>query len=82
VKMSLADYVSVKPTIQTEHLCIRSMNENDIPALKEWMSDPSIYVYWGKGPSKAEKNPELLFEKQTKPTKSFHLASDCFSLFN
>ena len=37
------------------------------------MSDKSIYTYWGKGPSKAELNPELLFEKEEKPTKSFHL---------
>ncbi len=33
----------------------------------------AVYTYWGKGPSKAEKNPELLFEKDEKPTKSFHL---------
>jgi ribosomal-protein-alanine N-acetyltransferase len=37
------------------------------------MPDHSIYTYWGKGPSKAEKNPELLFEKEEKLTKSFHL---------
>ena len=71
--MALADYVTVKPTIQTERLCIRTMNAKDVPALREWMSDRSIYTYWGKGPSKVEKNPELLFEKQEKPTKSFHL---------
>ena len=52
---------------------IRPMTEEDVPALKEWMSDKSIYTYWGKGPSKAELNPELLFEKEEKPTKSFHL---------
>jgi len=71
--MALTDYVTVKPTIQTERLCIRPMNAKDVPALREWMPDRSIYTYWGKGPSKAEKNPELLFEKQEKPTKSFHL---------
>jgi len=60
--MALVDYVSVKPTIQTKRLCIRPMNEKDIDSLREWMPDPSIYTYWGKGPSKAEKNPELLFE--------------------
>ena len=71
--MALADYVIVKPTIRTERLCIRPMNINDVSALKEWMPDASIYTYWGKGPGKTEKNPELLFEKQEKPTKSFHL---------
>ena len=52
---------------------IRPMTAADIPSLKEWLPDESIYTYWGKDPSKAEKNPELLFEKETKPTKSFHL---------
>ena len=71
--MSLADYVNNKPTIVTDRLVMRPMTVADVPALKEWMPDKSIYTYWGKGPSKAEKNPELLFEKEEKPTKSFHL---------
>lgn len=71
--MALADYIHKKPTIETERLRLRPMNAADVPALKEWLPDPSIYTYWGKGASKAEKNPELLFEKPEKPTKSFHL---------
>ena len=71
--MVLADYIYEKPTICTDRLIIRPMSKNDVPALKEWMPDKSIYMYWGKGPSKAELNPELLFEKDEKPTKSFHL---------
>ena len=71
--MALADYIYQKPVIETERLRIRPMSAADVPALTEWMPDPSIYTYWGKGPSKAEKNPELLFEKDEKPTKSFHL---------
>lgn len=71
--MSLADYIINKPTITTDRLVIRPMTAADIPSLKEWMPDKSIYTYWGKDPSEAEKNPELLFEKETKPTKSFHL---------
>ena len=71
--MALADYIYEKPVIETERLKIRPMCADDIPALKEWMPDRSIYQYWGKGPSKSEKNPELLFEKPEKPTKSFHL---------
>lgn len=71
--MALADYIYKKPTICTDRLIIRPMSKNDVPALKEWMPDKSIYTYWGKGPSKAELNPELLFEKDEKPTKSFHL---------
>ena len=71
--MSLADYITNKPTIHTMHLCIRPMSSKDIPALKEWMPEKSIYTYWGKGPGKTDKNPELLFEKPEKPTKSFHL---------
>lgn len=71
--MSLADYIKNKPTIETDRLLLRPMTSADVPALREWMSDKSIYTYWGKGPSKAELNPELLFEKEEKPTKSFHL---------
>lgn len=71
--MSLADYIDNKPVIHTERLCIRPMCANDIPALYEWMPDKSIYKYWGKGPGKTDKRPELLFEKAEKTTKSFHL---------
>ena len=71
--MSLADYIYEKPTIETECLIIRPMIKNDVPALCKWMTDQSIYTYWGKGPSKSDKNPELLFEKEDKHTKSFHL---------
>ena len=71
--MALADYIYQKPVIETERLRIRPMSAADVPALTEWMPDPSIYTYWGKGPSKGEKNPQLLFEKEEKPTKSLHL---------
>ncbi len=71
--MALADYVASKPVIDTPRLHIRPMNASDVPALKEWMPDPSIYTYWGKGPGKTDKDPALLFEKAERPTKSFHL---------
>lgn len=71
--MALADYFEMKPVIETERLYLREMNRNDVPALKKWMPDDSIYTYWGKGPGRAEKDPELMFEKKEKPTKSFHL---------
>ena len=71
--MPLADYVNRKPTIETDRLYLRPMTAADVPALKLWMPDPSLYRYWGKGPGKAEKNPELLFEKEDRPSKSFHL---------
>lgn len=71
--MALADYINNKPVIETERLLLRPMVVEDVPALKEWLPDKSIYTYWGKGPSKAEKNPELIFAKAEKPSKSFHL---------
>ena len=71
--MALADYIRSKPVIDTPRLRIRPMYTSDVPALKEWMPDPSVYTYWGKGPGKADKDPALLFEKPEKPTKSFHL---------
>ena len=71
--MALSDYTCKKPTIPTERLIIRPMTAEDVPALKEWMPDRSLYTYWGKGPGKMDKDPGLLFQKEEKPTKSFHL---------
>jgi len=71
--MSLADYIENKPKIETDRLILRQMTAKDVPDLYEWMPDASIYKYWGKGPSKSEKNPELLFQGEAKPTKSIHL---------
>lgn len=71
--MALADYIDIKPTIEAGKLVIRPMTREDLPSLREWMPDKSIYTYWGKGPGKMDKNPELLFQKAEKPVKSFHL---------
>ena len=71
--MALADYIEKKPVIDTARLRLRSMRAEDVPALKEWMPDKSIYTYWGKGPGKADRHPELLFEGAERPSKSFHL---------
>ena len=71
--MALADYIYSKPMIETTRLNLRTMTKEDVPSLQEWMPDESIYTYWGKGPSKAEKNPVLLFNGNAKRTKSFHL---------
>ena len=67
--MALADYIHAKPAIHTPRLCLRPMNAGDVPALREWMPEQSIYTYWGKGPGRTDKNPELLFQKPEKPTK-------------
>ena len=69
--MALADYIYQKPVTETERLRIRPMSAADVPALTEWMPDPSIYTYWGKGPSKGEKKPQLLFEKKKNRQKVF-----------
>lgn len=71
--MSLADYIHAKPVIPTPRLRLRPMTPADVPSLREWMPDPSLYAFWGKGPGKTDKNPELLFARPPKPAKSFHL---------
>ncbi|MDO5120149.1 MAG: GNAT family protein [Coriobacteriales bacterium] len=71
--MALADYVQSKPVIETERLRLRPLCASDVPALREWMADRSIYAYWGKGPSRTDKDPALMFEKPERPTKSLHL---------
>ena len=71
--MLLKDYVKKKPEIETERLKLREMKKDDVPSLLEWMPDKSIYEYWGKGPSVTDKDPNKLFIKKEKETKSFHL---------
>ena len=71
--MALEDYIYEKPVIETVRLTLRKLTRSDVPDLEKWMPDKSIYTYWGKGPGKTDKNPSLLFEKEKKPTKSFHL---------
>lgn len=71
--MALADYIHEKPVIETARLRLRPMHADDIPALREWMPDESLYAYWGKGPGRTDRHPELLFAKASRPAKSFRL---------
>lgn len=71
--MALKDYMERKPVIQTGRLSLRPLCREDVPALREWMPDKAMYAYWGKSPGRTDKQPELLFEKPEKPSKSVHL---------
>ena len=71
--MALKDYIEKKPVITTDRLTLRPLRREDVPALQEWMPDKELYTYWGKGPGKTDRQPELLFAKPEKPSKSFHL---------
>ena len=46
--MALTDYMVNKPILRTERLTSRQLLPSDIPALKEWMPDKSLYTYGGK----------------------------------
>jgi RimJ/RimL family protein N-acetyltransferase len=70
--MKLQDYMDKKPVLETGQLILRPLQVSDVADLKEWMGAPSLYQYWGKRPGKGDLNPELLFQKKEKPTKSFH----------
>ena len=70
--MKLQDYAQNKPVLETDQLILRPLRKEDVSDLKEWLGDSSIYQYWGKRPEKSDLNPELLFQKSEKPTKSFH----------
>lgn len=70
--MKLQDYIHDKPVLETKRLQIRPLRPADANDLKEWLNNPSLYQYWGKRPGKSDLNPELLFQKKEKPTKSFH----------
>lgn len=71
--MSLKDYINEKPVLETKRLILRVLKPTDVNDLKEWLPNKSIYKYWGKRPSKSDLNPELIFEKKERKTKSFHL---------
>lgn len=70
--MKLQDYVQNKPILETDRLLLRPLQYGDAADLKEWLGDNSLYQYWGKRPGKSDLNPELLFQKKERPTKSFH----------
>lgn len=70
--MKLQDYVQNKPKLETDRLLLRPLQYDDVANLKEWQGDKSLYQYWGKRPGKSDLNPELLFQKKERPTKSFH----------
>ncbi|NBI79742.1 N-acetyltransferase [Anaerotruncus colihominis] len=70
--MKLQDYVQNKPILETGRLLLRPLQYDDVADLKEWLGDNSLYQYWGKRPGKGDLNPELIFQKKERPTKSFH----------
>lgn len=70
--MRLQDYLIEKPILNAERLSLRPLELSDVSDLKEWLSDNSLYQCWGKRPSKSDLNPELMFQGEKKPTKSFH----------
>lgn len=71
--MSLKDYLIKKPVLETERLILRELRPEDTDDLREWLSDPGLYLYWGKRPGRHDLNPELLFTAANqKPTKSLH----------
>lgn len=70
--MGLQNYIHEKPILETKKLILRKLKPSDVFDLKEWLSENSLYKYWGKRPGKSDLNPELLFQKKKKPTESFH----------
>ena len=69
----LKDYEIDKPILETDRLIIRTLNDNDVADLKEWLGRDEIYTYWGRKASKNEKNPELMFIKQARARKILNL---------
>jgi ribosomal-protein-alanine N-acetyltransferase len=70
--VKLKDYIHSKPVLETRRLVLRPLRREDAADLKEWTGDESLYRYWGKRPGKGDLDPELLFRKPERPTKSFH----------
>lgn len=75
--MKVKDYLIDKPTLETTRLLLRKMTVDDVSDLKEWLSDPDLYTYWGRPIADKELNPENLFIEvrphiKRKPSKDFH----------
>lgn len=70
--MKLKDYVQNNRNLKRTGFLLRPLQYDDVADLKEWIGDRSLYQYWGKRPGKSDLNPELLFQKKERPTKSFH----------
>ena len=49
------------PRLETNRLVLREITVDDVEDLRKWLGRDEIYTYWGRGASKGEKNPELLF---------------------
>lgn len=50
--MALAEYIHAKPVIDAEKVRLRPLQAADVPDIKTWTTDISVYTYWGKGPGK------------------------------
>lgn len=67
----LADYINNKPTIETDHLILRPMKEVDVPALKKWLPDESIYTCWGKGQTRQNRIRSFCLRSQIDQQRVF-----------
>ena len=54
--MALAEYIHAKPVIDAEKVRLRPLQAADVPDIKTWTTDISVYTYWGKGPGKTDRN--------------------------
>jgi ribosomal-protein-alanine N-acetyltransferase len=64
-------YIEIKPILRTERLTLRQLLPSDIPVLKEWMSDKTMYTYWGKPAGKTDKNPNYCLKRLRKTQRVF-----------
>ena len=49
------------PRLETPRLLLRYPKPADAPDLALWLHLDEVYTYFGRGVTKGEKNPELLF---------------------
>lgn len=71
--MSLQDYLTEKPVLETNNLILRTLRIEDVDDLNEWLGNPQLYKYWGKRAGKSDLDAKLMFkDSEQKPVKSFH----------
>lgn len=70
----LSYYLSHFPTLETDRLILRAKTPSDAEDMKTYMSDESLYKYWGRNITRQERDPSLFFQRSIKNCRPDHLS--------
>ncbi len=58
------------PVLETDRLILREKTPEDAESMKTYTADESLYIYWGRHMTKAERDPVLGFKNKEKRRKN------------